>query len=254
MRILKAFCIAFSMYSRIPMPQFAWRDEDMKYALCFFPWVGAVIGGLIWLWSRLCAACGVGRLCELLVCAAVPLLVTGGLHVDGFMDTMDAFHSYQPKEKKLEIMKDPHIGAFSVIMAVTFGLLYLGALSEIRDPRLLRIFCAGFFLSRCLSGLGVVSFPAAKKEGLLFTFAGSADCGIVKAALSLQAILCAGFMLWQSVIAGGIAAVSALCVFGYYYRRCKKELGGITGDTAGYFTVLCEGVMAAAAALLDLFC
>ena len=41
MRIIKSFFIAFSMYSKIPMPQFQWKDEDMRYALCFFPWVGA---------------------------------------------------------------------------------------------------------------------------------------------------------------------------------------------------------------------
>ena len=51
MRIIKSFFIAFSMYSKIPMPQFAWKDEDMRYALCFFPWVGAVIGVLWYLWK-----------------------------------------------------------------------------------------------------------------------------------------------------------------------------------------------------------
>lgn len=45
MRIVKAMIIAFSMYSQIPMPQFQWKDEDMKYMLCSFPWIGAVIGG-----------------------------------------------------------------------------------------------------------------------------------------------------------------------------------------------------------------
>ena len=51
MRIIKSFFIAFSMYSKIPMPQFQWKDEDMRYALCFFPWVGAVIGALWYLWK-----------------------------------------------------------------------------------------------------------------------------------------------------------------------------------------------------------
>ncbi len=252
MRIIRAIAISFSMYSRIPMPQFAWKEEDMKYTLCFFPWVGLVTGGLVWLWGWLCGRYGVGALCYAAAGAAIPLFVTGGLHVDGFMDAMDAFHSLQPREKKLEIMKDAHIGAFSVIMLAGYGLLYLGAFSEIRDGAALKIFCAGFFLSRCLSGIGVVSFPSAKKEGLLHTFAGSADKRAVRGILCLQAFICIGYMLLQSARAGCIVAAAAFASFAAYYRRCKKELGGITGDTAGYFVVVCEGCMAAAAAVCSI--
>ena len=42
MHILKSIIIAFSMYSKIPMPQFEWKEEDMKHVLCFFPWIGIV--------------------------------------------------------------------------------------------------------------------------------------------------------------------------------------------------------------------
>ena len=63
MRFIKAMLIAFSMYSRIPMPQFTWKEEDMNYMLCFFPWVGAVIGGLIYLWRMVCEKYNVEMLC-----------------------------------------------------------------------------------------------------------------------------------------------------------------------------------------------
>ena len=115
MRIIKSFFIAFSMYSKIPMPQFEWKDEDIRYALCFFPWVGTVIGVLWYLWKWICARFGVGTLCYTVVGTAIPILITGGFHVDGFLDTCDALHSYQPRERKLEILKDSHIGAFAVI-------------------------------------------------------------------------------------------------------------------------------------------
>lgn len=251
MRVIKSFIIAFSMYSKIPVPQFEWKDEDMKYTLCFFPWVGAVIGGVVYLWKMLCDQFAIGELCYVLIGAAIPLLITGGFHVDGFMDTMDAFHSYQSKEKKLEILKDSHIGAFAVIMFAAYGLLYLGTFSQVRDDKLLQIVCAGFFLARCLSGIGVVSFPSAKKEGLLYLFASRAQKKIVKGSLYLQGILCAAFMLWRSLYAVGVIA-AALAAFAYYYFRCKKELGGITGDTAGYFVLICEGSMMAAAAVIQI--
>lgn len=252
MQVIKAFFIAFSMYSQIPVPQFEWKDEDMKFMLCFFPWIGAVIGITVYLWRMFCERFGVGGLCYTLVGAGIPLLITGGLHVDGFMDVMDAFHSYQPLEKKLEILKDSHIGAFSVIMLAVYGAIYMGAFSEIRDKNLLQTVCAGFALARCLSGLSVISFPAARQEGLLYYFAGRAQKTTVKVFLYLQSVLCAGFMIWKSLCAGGIVVAAALCTFAHYHYRCRKEFGGITGDTAGYFVLICECSMVVAAAMVNI--
>ena len=252
MNIIKAFVIAFSIYSKIPMPQFEWKEEEMKYMLCFFPWIGAVIGGCLYLWNVICGRLGIGILCYTVVGTAIPLLITGGFHVDGFMDTMDAFHSYQPKERKLEILKDAHIGAFAVIMLAVYGLLYMGAFSEINNPMLLRVVCCVFFLSRCLSGISVVSFPSAKKEGMLYLFANNADKKRVKSILYLQGAFCIGVMLMQSVWAGLSVTASALFAFAYYRYRAKKDFGGITGDTAGYFVLICEGSMMMVAATINI--
>lgn len=252
MHILRAVAIAFSIYSKLPVPQFEWKEKDMRYMLCFFPWIGAVIGGCVWLWSLLCGQYGVGELCRTLFGTAIPLLITGGFHADGFMDTMDAFHSYQPREKKLEILKDSHIGAFSVLMLAVYGCIYVGAFSEITDRGLLRIVCCGFFLSRCLSGISVVCFPSAKKDGLLHLFADSSKKNIVRAVLLAQAVICAGVMLWQSLIQGILVTAAALLSFVYYYYRTKKELLGVSGDTAGYFVLLCEGSMMLTAAVINI--
>ena len=251
MHVLKSFIIAFSIYSKIPVPQFEWKEEDMKYMLCFFPWIGAVIGGCLYLWNVLCTRFEIGSVCYAGIAAAIPLMITGGFHVDGFMDTMDAFHSYQPREKKLEILKDSHIGAFAVIMLALYGLIYLGAVSEVQQRELLRIVCSGFFLARCLSGIGVVSFPSAKKDGMLYLFASNSQKNRVKASLYVQMMLCILFMFMQSFCAGLVLVLAAFGSFGYYKYRTKKEFGGITGDTAGYFILICEGSMLVAAAILE---
>lgn len=252
MKLIKSFVIAFSTYSKIPMPQFEWKKEDMRYMLCFFPWVGGVIGGILYLWSLFCGKYDIGILCYVFIGTAIPLLVTGGFHVDGFMDTMDALHSYQDREKKLEILKDSHIGAFAVIMLAAYALLYMGAFSVISDKRLFKIICAGFFLARCLSGIGVVVFPPAKKDGMLSLFANSANRKAVGGILCLEGAVCTGFMVMQAFYAGIIVAAAAFSVFAYYYYRCKKEFGGITGDTAGYFVLLSEGGMMITAAVLNI--
>ncbi len=249
MHIIKAMIIAFSTYSKIPMPQFEWKEEDMRYSMCFFPWVGAVIGALVFAWYRIAQKLGFHEWTYVCIATAIPLLVTGGFHVDGYMDTMDAFHSYQPRERKLEILKDAHIGAFSVIMLAVFGLIYMGAFGQIEGAGNLGVFCCGFFLSRCLSGLSVVSLRSAKSDGLLYHFASTAHEKWVKGVLYLQIILCVILMIWIQIKTAFFVLVAAGLTYLYYRWRSYRELNGITGDTAGYFLTLCEGAMAVAAVL-----
>lgn len=253
MQVIKSFFIAVSMYSKIPVWQFQWKEEDMKYVFCFFPWIGALIGGCIYLWNYLCGVYHIGVMCRTAGAMVIPVLITGGLHVDGFMDTMDAIHSYSPRERKLEILKDSHIGAFAVIMSAVYGLVFLGVFSEIENEVLLKIVCAGFFLSRCLCGISAVSFPLAKKDGMLYAFADCSDKRIVKGSLYIQSGACIGLMCFWEFSAGLIVASSAVFALVYYFYRSKREFGGITGDTAGWFVVLCEGCMVVVAALIDIF-
>lgn len=252
MQVLKSLVIAFSMYSRIPVPQFVWKEEDRKYVLCFFPWIGAVIGLCLYLWGAVCKKFGIGEWCYVMIGTLIPLMITGGFHVDGYMDTMDAIHSYGSREKKLEILKDSHIGAFAVIMLAAYGLLYMGTFSEIREDALFRIVCSGFFLSRCLSGIAALSFPPAKREGMLYESVENSGRPVVKAVLYLQSLLCICLMLLWSLW-GAVIIAAALWTFVCYYYRTKKEFGGITGDTAGFFVLVCEVGMMAAASIINIF-
>ena len=112
--LLQSFSVAFSMYSRLPVPQVEWNEKNMKYAFCFFPLIGIFVGGAVWLWLQAAAFWGFGDSLRAAVCVALPLLITGGIHLDGFCDTVDALSSHQSRERKLEILKDPHIGAFAL--------------------------------------------------------------------------------------------------------------------------------------------
>ena len=101
MNLIGSFVIAFSMYSRIPMPRMDWTEERMRYALCFFPVIGAVIGAVEIATFALCEILGAGVLFRTCLLTAVPLLITGGIHMDGYLDVTDARHSYGEREKKL---------------------------------------------------------------------------------------------------------------------------------------------------------
>lgn len=254
MKLFKSMIIAFSIYSKIPVPQFAWEEEDMEYMMCFFPWIGGVIGLVFYGWLALCENIQIGALCRACVAAAIPLIISGGFHVDGYMDTMDAFHSYQNREKKLEILKDSHIGAFAVIMLMLYYLIDLAALSEVVTGKAAFAVAAVFFLARCLSGIGVVTLKSAKKEGLLYTFASGAQKKRVRLALYVQLTGCIVLMVAVSGIYGIVAAVTGVLCFFYFKWKSYRELGGITGDTAGWFVTVCEAAAAVAVAVAVHIC
>ncbi len=238
--VINSLFIAIAMYSRIPMPKVEWNQKNMKYAICFFPLVGVVIGVLLYVWSRICIDCGFGQVCFALVGAVIPVIVTGGIHVDGFMDTSDALHSYAEKGKRLEILKDPHIGAFSVIAAVGYFMLYAAGLIQVWKRDQLLLLALGFVISRTLSGMSLVWFPNAKKDGLLYQFSSTAHRQTVRAVLVIVLAGCFLSAVLIHPVIGSAMSLAAMWVWTYYYYMSKKQFGGITGDLAGYFLCLCE--------------
>ena len=249
MKILKSIIISLSLYSKIPMPHFEWDEDSTEHAISFLPLTGLIIGAVSYLFSRLTMDYQLPTAFVTLMLTAIPLLITGGFHVDGFMDVQDALHSYQPKEKKLEIMKDPHIGAFAVISAGTALLIWTGFLylliseSFVRqDLTLVLIYCLCFILVRALCGITCISFPKAKKDGMLNMEIKSSQKGDVFF-LALEAFLALGAMMMISRY-GGIVAGGATVLFTFWYRElCKRNFGGVTGDTAGFYVVLSETML-----------
>ncbi len=240
----ESLVIAFSMYSKIPMPKVEWDKDNMAYALCFFPWVGVVIAllsyGLVEGFKYLRS---VGFVFQsnfmTVILVLIPVVITGGIHLDGLLDTADALSSYQSKEKRLEILKDPRSGAFAVITCATYFLLYFGAYSQM-TTRSLPVILLGFVLSRSLSGLSIVLFPKAKGSGLAAAFASNSNKKVTEFVMWVYI----GAISILMVIEGGYLGIAAVCtsvfVFYRYFMMSQKKFGGITGDLAGYFLQGCE--------------
>ena len=250
-RIWNSFKIAFSMYSRIPMPRSEWTDENKSYAMCFFPWIGVVTGALLLLWSYICKRLSIGNLAFTCIGTALPLLVTGGFHADGFMDTQDALSSWQTKERRLEILKDSHAGAFAIISCTIYFLMYIGVYSCL-SVRSMEVIAYSFMLSRTLSGLSVVTFPQARKKGMVADFSESASTRITRMVLGIYLIVLCFLIPLTGGICGIGCVISAGVVFGYYYRMAMKNFGGVTGDLCGYFLQVCELVMALVVVVVDI--
>ena len=245
LRLLKRIAIAFSMYSRIPMPVFNWEDEDYRHAIAFLPLVGAVIGAISY-----CLIC-IDGIIELPIfvltalLAVIPVLVTGGFHLDGFMDVSDALSSYQGKEKCLEIMKDPHIGAFAVISLLRYAILFAAPLYYLvydykngADDKALCLYLSAFVIVRAFCGISSLCMKKAKKDGMLHNETKSAGRGGLFVLIAFLAVSLL-FTIWIATSMGIISFLTISLYTWYYGWLCNKRFGGVTGDTAGYY--ICHG-------------
>ena len=239
MRLIRSFAIAFSTYSRIPMPQVEWSDENRKYAMCFFPLIGAVTGLALWGWLQLCRMLSLGPLLQGAVGALLPLLVTGGIHMDGFMDTSDALASWQEKERRLEILRDSHVGAFAVMGCAGYLLLAAALLGEAAPGDGPMLLCA-FVLSRALSAWALAAFRSARPRGMLDSFAQAAHKRMVSVSCLVYAAVCA--LTWM--LCGGwlalVCLLTAAVCLAYYRHMAYSHFGGVTGDLAGWFVQVTE--------------
>lgn len=229
------------MYSAVPVPQVDWSPRNMRYAMIAFPLVGLICGFGIYFWYKLNTFLNFSNILQGIGIVLIPVIVTGGIHLDGFCDTVDALASHAPLEKKLEILKDSNAGAFAVIGAVSYFLFYFGLACELTlDITTVLILTAIHVFSRCLSGISVATFPCAKNSGLLYAFQDGASRRAVAAILTVLSILLVGVFALLAPYVGLLIPLIGLVVFAFYRHLSMKIFNGITGDLAGWFLCLSE--------------
>jgi adenosylcobinamide-GDP ribazoletransferase len=168
------------------------------------------------------------------------VLLTGGIHLDGLCDTCDALGSHQSRERMLEIMKDPHIGAFGVMGCVLYLLALFAAWCQAgMGEKTLLLGALVPVASRSWVSLSVLTRPNARRGGLLAAFTsrarrrGSLAIGALWLLASNAALVLLGG-------AGGGMALAAAMVYGYVYLRTRASFGGLTGGLAGWELCLLE--------------
>ena len=242
--MLRSLCIALAMYSRLPAPRVDWDQKSLSWALCFFPVVGFFIALLLGAWLRLCLLLDLGTFLRAAGALALPIAVSGAIHLDGFCDTSDALGSHQSREKKLEILKDSHTGAFAIICCGLYLVFFFAVWCEaVPEGRTLLVLALGPVLSRSLSGLAAVSWPNARGSGLLATFTQPMDARRARVILLLCTLLSAAALVALEPVTGGAAAAGAGLSFLHYFVMSRRQFGGITGDLAGFFLQVCECAM-----------
>lgn len=244
--LLETLQVAFGMFSRIPVKHPEWNRDNMRYALLAFPLVGTVLGLAMGAVGVVLTELQAPALLTGALLTALPLLITGGIHLDGYADTYDALSSRADREKKLEIMADPHTGAFAVMHTAVYLLLWFAAAATFSwNLHSALLWLLALTLSRTLSALGVVTLPGAKSEGLNYLFSEEADKVRVKGWLIALLVLLSAALVALGVFLGYwveslVLLGAAAGVFFWYRYISKKHFGGITGDLSGWFLCKCE--------------
>ncbi len=203
MTVLQTIAVAFAMFSAVPVPQFDWNEKNMRYSLCAFPLVG-VLCGVLWC---VCASLPLPAMVRAAGFCLIPIWVTGGIHLDGYADTCDALCSYGDTQKKLDILKDPHCGAFAVIRLCSYFVAYFALCCCVQfTPQVGAVWLLALVLERACSGYAVAAFPLAKNTGLAHTFATAADRITVRRVLGCLSIVLAVALF---ALGGGVLVLVA---------------------------------------------
>lgn len=250
--MLNSLFSALLMYSRIPAPHVEWKEENRRYALGWFPLIGLVNGGLLLLWRMLCTRLGCGQMLFAAAAVLLPVLVTGGIHLDGFCDVTDARASCADRQTRLKIMSDPHIGSFAAIRVCLYLILQTALFTQIPDLRSTAVIACGYVISRAFSGLSAMTFRCAKKDGTLQDFVRPSHRTVTVVMVSVFAAAAFGLMILADYAQGCAAFGSAFLCFLFYKYVAYTEFGGTTGDLCGWFLQICELAIPAAVVLVQL--
>jgi adenosylcobinamide-GDP ribazoletransferase len=200
----------------------------MEASLVWFPVVGLLLGGVLALVDAGLRWLGMAPLVSSTLLVVLLLVLTGALHADGLVDTCDAVFCHATPERRLEIMRDPHAGAFGVAGLLAVMLLKVTAI----DALPVAIRSGGLMLAPLLGRwtivLLAVSFPYARTVGLGAPLKVAATPRNLVVATVLPAVACVVFWPW-GIALGGVAAVVGWLLG----RWLMRLLPGLTGDCYG---------------------
>lgn len=243
--MLRPYFIGLQFLTRISLvKQDNWTEEDFGQSVKFFPLIGATLGVVYAAFAYVLTAMLPAYRINMPVhftaalMLILPVLFTGGIHCDGFMDTMDGLFSGRKPERMLEIMKDSRVGSNGVFAFVTLMIFELCIILDMNTAVLVPAFFVMPIIARYMMTLAIVFYPYARPEGMGKAFKMYADSRTLTFATLLAAIFILPF---------GLLAWAALVV-GFLFMRgfagfAVKTVGGLTGDIYGCIATLVEGLV-----------
>ncbi|MCC6580472.1 MAG: adenosylcobinamide-GDP ribazoletransferase [Phycisphaeraceae bacterium] len=238
---MRRLLAAFRFLTVLPIPgSWGTAETDLAGSVPFFPVVGLALGGIAF-----ALAWGAQQLAlpPLLVSAALTVAMlsfSGGLHMDGLSDTADGFLSSRPRERILEIMKDSHVGAMGVIAIVCVLLVKFAAMASLPPTRVAFAAMLMPLAGRCMIVAQMALLPYARPGGLGSVFYQRRHR--LAAAWACVVLGAAGMMTLK--IPGLATAGVCLLVTLAFSLKCRRKIGGATGDTFGATCELAETAVA----------
>lgn len=225
---MNAFFHAIAFMTRLPVPRLKYSTEDWQLSVAYYPIVGLMIGMLLW-----GAAWGSAHLFSPFLASVLTLsfwiYVTGGLHLDGWMDLADGLGSNRSREEVLRIMKDSRVGAMGVIAALLLILLKTAALQEAMNLQILEWLLFPPLLARTLLILAIWHWPYLSETGM---GSGMRD-GLNRIKLAIGVLLSMGVGYGLGGMKGIFLFLLILLAGWLFLRHIMKRLGGLTGDVYG---------------------
>ncbi len=234
-----AVVAAFSTFSILPTPRIEWNEYSLRNVLSALPLVGCVIGGCCCLYYWISNLLALPAILSAVVLTILPIALSGGIHLDGFADTVDALSSHAEPEKKRAILKDPHCGAFAVIGVGCYLLSYFGLAAALPlDWKTVGLFAITHVFARAAGSL-LSLLPSGSENGMQRAFRDSASKSSLWILLLWLVLAIAGAAV-LSPLAGGLMLLFGGLVFLYIRHTAKKQFGGMSGDLAGAGITLCS--------------
>jgi adenosylcobinamide-GDP ribazoletransferase len=239
MKFLKGFLLDLQFFTAIPIRFNLPMDKPhLKGAVQAFPLVGLLQGGIYAsLFYVFTEYTPFSTLAVAFFLWLMSILLTGGIHLDGWMDASDAYFSYGGLAKRLEIMKDPRTGAFgviSVIVLLSCRFLFIYEITENVQGVTYLIIATIPFLSKSVMGVLLLTVKSAKSEGLGALFQSATTIKVLwvypifmAVILALMTFVDNGFFLLSVLI---VIACASLLVC---RMKAVSWFGGITGDVLG---------------------
>jgi adenosylcobinamide-GDP ribazoletransferase len=221
--------LALSLLSRLPVRCGSYARG--AHAAWAYPLAGLVIGGLAALGALIALWCGLPAPLAALIALTLGIVTTGAMHEDGLADTADGLWGGWTQARRLEIMRDSHIGSYGVI-ALCLSLAARGVALWLLFAQSPAAGVTGVLVAATLSRAAMAgvmaALPHARSDGLSHS-QGSASMATALLGLGLSIgvalILAGGAGLWAVLWAGLVAvAVAALA---------RAKIGGQTGDILG---------------------
>lgn len=230
-----AFAMCQSMFCAAPFPCHVWEEKARDRMLQCLPLVGLEIGFLWWVAAALSRYFAIPAPLQAVVMALMPFFLTGHIHLDGFMDVTDAVRSYRSLERRREILKDSHVGSFSVIGMITVFSVQLAAAYSIPAGRSLLPLLLIPVVTRQCAILAVMGLPPMQTSQ--YAARKTTAASLLIPGISLAAVITLSFFLFGL---HGLCVPAAALGYGLALARGYRSLKGMNGDISGYALTLGE--------------